>query len=487
MSEAGPGKGERIVSQSNSLGKRGERWRRGSVARWLALGLLAVAVAVAGIVWMPLGRQKVAKAESVAPKKTVAAVQVIRPELRALCCSVVQPGFLEPFEQTAVCSKASGFIKEFNVDIGQPIKKGQVLAEVLVPELEEDHDRKAAQVELNRKQIELAEQMVAVAQSKVRMADAQLMEAKADVGSSQADIVRWESEVRRLTTMVQERVMDRQVLDETQKQLSAGRSSHDAAIANVAAKEAARQSAMADLGKARIDVEVNKAQLKATEADERRAAALLAYAKITAPYDGIVTERNANTGDFVQAASSERSGPGPRPLFTVARSDVMRLWVDVPESYARDVQPGTKAVIRTQALSRLEFPATVTRTSWSLNPKTRTLRAEIDLPAKDYEGLRPGMYVYAKILVERSKVHTVPESVLAVSGNHTYCYLLQGKRAVRTVVEPGMSDGGHVEVLKKKVGDSWVPFKDDDTFIVGDLNELSDGQEVQATFAAKSP
>ncbi|MGA2256787.1 MAG: hypothetical protein ABSG53_19225 [Thermoguttaceae bacterium] len=110
--------------------------------------------------------------------------------------------------------------------------------EILVPELKGDHQQKVAQVELDRT-------MVEVAKSKLQTAIAQVAEAKANVVRYQADIVRWESEVQRLTKMVEQHVVDQEVLDETQKQLSASCATRDAALAAVAARDAARVSAEA--------------------------------------------------------------------------------------------------------------------------------------------------------------------------------------------------------------------------------------------------
>ena len=197
---------------------------------------------------------------------SVPEVHVVKAERRNLTSTVDQPGFVEAYEQTAIYSKVSGFIKQYYVDIGQQVKKGDPIVEIFVPELDEDHQQKVAQVDLDRK-------MVKVAESKLQTAIAQLAEAKANVGRYQADIVRWESEVRRLTKMVEQRVVDREVLDETQKQLSSSRATRDAALAAVAARDAARVSAQAD-------VEAAKAQVKVAEADERRTAAMLAYTKV---------------------------------------------------------------------------------------------------------------------------------------------------------------------------------------------------------------
>src|SRR5208337_736351 len=107
-------------------------------------------------------------------------------------------------------------------------------------------------------------------------------------------------------------------------------------------------------------------QVKVAEAEERRTAAMLAYTKVTAPYDGIITVRNANTGDYVQAATGDKSTSRASPMFVVARDDLVRIFVDIPEAYARYVHEGTKADVRADALSGLEIKAAVTRTSWSL-------------------------------------------------------------------------------------------------------------------------
>ncbi len=438
------------------------RWRVG-----FALALLAT---VGGCREKP---QAPSSSTSVVPK-----VRAVKPEIRNLTHTVAQPGYVEAYEQTALYSKVSGFIKTFSVDIGQQVKKGEVLAEIFVPELEEELQRKQAQVQLDKQSIEHAQRLVQVAESDVQTAIARLHEAKANVGKFQAEVVRWESELKRLTQMVQERVVDRQVLDESLKQRDSAKSARDAAEAGVAAREAEKLSAEASVGKAKIDVEVARSKVQVSEADARQTAAMQSYTKVTAPYDAVVTVRNANTGDFVQAASGDKSAAKGAPIFVVARTDLFRLFVEVPEAFARYVHEGTKAMVRAEALNGLEIPAVVTRTSWSLEVKSRTLRTEIDLPAKDCDGLRPGMYVYGKVIVEQPQVHVLPLETLIVLGNQTYCYLLEDGKAVKTSVQRGISEGTWAEVLKKKVGDSWTDFTGDEAVIAGDLSELADGEAV---------
>ena len=387
---------------------------------------------------------------------------------------------MEAYEQTAIYSKVSGFIKKFYVDIGDHVQTGTLLCEIFVPELDEEHQRKAAQVELDKRAVEQAEKLVTVADSNLQTALAQLAEAKAEVGKYQAEVLRWESEATRDTEMVKAKVLDKQVLGETQKQLDSSRAARDAAQAAAAARGAACLSATAAQAKARIDVDWAKAKVKVSEADERETAARLAYMKVTAPYDGVVTVRNANTGDYVQAASGDRQLASAQvAIFVVARTDLVRVYVDVPEAFARYVNNGTCAVVRAESLDGLEIAATVTRTSWSLHEKTRTLRAEIDLPTKQYPGMRPGMYVYGKVIIQRSPTAVLPAGAVVVLGNETYCYLLESGKAVKTPVQRGISDGTWVEVPKKKVGDAWTSFTGSEEVIAGDLDEITDGQRVQ--------
>ena len=166
--------------------------------------------------------------------------------------------------------------------------------------------------------------------------------------------------------------------------------------------------------------------------------------------------------------------------------DKLRIFVDVQEAYARYVQKGTPAVVRAEALSGLQIPATVTRTSWAIHEKTRTLLTEIDLSAKEYDGLRPGMYVYAKVLVQRPGVYALQPKALMESGNQTYCYLLRGGKAVKTSVQAGVSDGSWTEVDRMKIDNVWRKVAGDEQVIVADLSELTDGEAVQVAAATDS-
>jgi multidrug efflux pump subunit AcrA (membrane-fusion protein) len=205
----------------------------------------------------------------------------------------------------------------------------------------------------------------------------------------------------------------------------------------------------------------------------------------------VVTERNINTKQFVQPATGAKADV----LYVVERTDVVRIFVSVPETDADWVSVGAPATVRVQALQGREFKGTVTRTAWSLNRTTRTLLTEIDLKnpelPKGGRRLRPGMYAYATLEAEWKDVLSLPVSAVVTEGDvnvgyRTFCFLLEGGKVKRTRVELGARNDQRVEVLKKQVPPSgsggtpqWQPFSGTEEVVQGDLNGLKDGQPVE--------
>jgi multidrug efflux pump subunit AcrA (membrane-fusion protein) len=209
----------------------------------------------------------------------------------------------------------------------------------------------------------------------------------------------------------------------------------------------------------------------------------------------VITLRNANKGDFVLPASGDpsasqrspdQSSARAAPIFVVARTDIVRIYVDVPGAEADYVNKGNQATVRIPDLNDTEIQASVTRTSWALNVKSRTLRAEIDLPNTDAR-MRPGLYSYGKVVIQRKGVMAVPVATVTEIGNRICCYLLEDGKAVLATVQPGISDGTWIELVQirhRKPGQPestavWGKPTGQEKVIVGDLSELSDGQEVK--------
>ena len=203
-----------------------------------------------------------------------------------------------------------------------------------------------------------------------------------------------------------------QVLFESTNQLKSSAAVRDKAKATIKRAKAELLAAQSTLAKDRVDVGVAEADLKVAESQEKYAQAWVDYLTLTAPFDGVITVRNANTFDFVLPTtgdptayylSPDISTGGAAPIYVVDRLDVVRIFVDVPERDANSIHIGTKATVLAKAYRDEPIAGTVTRTSWALNMKSRTLRAEVDLPNPGSQ-LLPGMYAYVNLMIERPGV-----------------------------------------------------------------------------------
>jgi RND family efflux transporter MFP subunit len=152
-----------------------------------------------------------------------------------------------------------------------------------------------------------------------------------------------------------------------------------------------------ETGKAKITSA--EADLEAAKAETARLQALLEYDKVVAPFDGVVTKRLVNPGDLVQAGTSTRT----TPLFTCEELDVVRVLADAPEASVAGIRPGLPAGVELYGPDGVTIHGTVTRIGTALNPATRTMRVEIDLPNPD-EKLVPGMYAQVTLGPEPQQV-----------------------------------------------------------------------------------
>jgi HlyD family secretion protein len=420
------------------------------------------------------------------------AVKLVYAQPRTIVRTVEQPGVIGAYERTALYAKVSGFVEKWNVDIGDRVKKGATLVELMAPELVAQHQQMQAQVELDRALVDQSQKQHLVAQRNVTAATETVAQARADVNRYEADVERWTSEVKRLTSLVAEKVVDQQVLEETQRQLKSSQAALEASRAAVKTRDAQRLAAEATQERTRTDISAAEARVQVAIADERRLAALVGYLTIAAPYDGVVFARNVNLGDFVTPASGDPTqgvfslGVSPSratPLYVLNRIDPVLFVIGVPEADAAYVVSGTRARVRVPALANHEFAARVTRTSWALNSTSRTLMAQIDLPNPKANFL-PGMYAYGSVIIERPGVRALPVATITQIGNQTYCYLAQDRKAVRTPVQTGVSDGSWVEVTGKLVRPAgsaegtWKPFDGTEAVIDGDLSDISDGKSI---------
>lgn len=253
--------------------------------------------------------------------------------------AVTWPGTTEAFEQANIYARASGYIARREVDIGSHIKSGQLLVEITAPELEHQ---------------------IAQAEGTLAQMQAALEQAKANRDLAQ---VTWGRDKK----LVQEGWVTLQQGDTDRLSLQA----REAAVAVAAANITAQQAQLRVLNQQRV------------------------YQSVVAPFDGVITQRNVDIGSLVQADATSGTF-----LFTLMQSDTIRIQLYVPQDEAFGLGPGVEAVVRVPEMPGRDFPGTVTRIADALQPGTRTLLTEIDVPNPDH-ALSPGIYCTVALKIPR--------------------------------------------------------------------------------------
>lgn len=401
----------------------------------------------------------------------VTRVEVVHPERRTVRKTVSEPAQLQGFETTELHAKLSGYVKRWTHNIGDRVKAGEVLAELSEPELEAEAAQKQAAVEQAAAKRQLADAAAEVAAANVSGAEAKLTEARAGVKRVDAELARWRSEYQRVEGLFQARAQTGSLLDETRSKVESAQAAADETKAQVKTAEVGLTQAKAALDQARAEVASAESAVRVARADARRIEALLSYAKIQAPFDGVVIRRQVDTGQLT------KPGADSDPLFVLVRTDILTVTTDVPELYAPDVGPGDRVSVTFQALQGHAVEGRVTRTAWALDPKTRTLRIEVDLPNPDGK-LRPGVYAHATVIAEEhADVVTVPATAPVREGDRAFCTVVVGGKAVKRPVRLGLSDGTWTEIASG--------LEPRDVVVKANAASITEGQPLEAIEPAK--
>lgn len=418
-------------------------------------------------------------------------VEVTYPYKQDLTRRIEQPGQLESYEHTPIYTKIAGFALEPKVDIGDTVEKNQLLLSLYVPEVEEELKVKEARVVRDEADIEQAKAMVKAAEAAVDAAAADVTEKKAGIVHAEADVRRWEHELARAGQMLQRGIYDNQTRDETQKQLEVSRASLDEAKAKHESARSIYRDRQARATKAKADVKVTEAALQFSKAEYNQWKAWLSYAQLRAPFDGIITHRNVHTGHFLQPANSGSTSRTAEPLFTVMRTDIMRIVVQVPERDAVYVKKGDRAVVRPQALAGQEVLGTVTRFSWSVDEHARTLRVEIHV--RNPEGtLRPGLYANVSIFAKQPNAMTLPASAILsdilANNNRSYCMVVENGKCHKVFLQLGLRGEEGIQVLAKQAAEGkWEKLKGTEAVVTSHPGSLLEGQVVQLPKKLEAP
>jgi RND family efflux transporter MFP subunit len=350
---------------------------------------------------------------------------------------------LESLEKADLCAMVKGYVKDLpaDLDIGKTATKGTLLFSLYVPDLVADWENKKALVEQSDKAEALAAQAIEVARAEVKETRAMLIRFEGDAEFRRVQHAR-------IGKLAQGDTLSKQQVDEAKLQLDAAQAALSAAQAQVITKEARLEASQRERALA-------AARVKAARTEEAKASVQVEFAKIHAPFTGIVTKRWVDTGTTVK-------DPG-MPLFTFMRTDRMRVVLDIPERdvpYLRAGKNGNAVRLKIPALKEIagadDLAGTLTLLSGALDPVTRTMRAEVHLDNKvgDKLGvLTPQMTGTAHVTLAVRDVHNVPASALVRSGDKMEIFIVAdpaGDPARGTLkrleVQTGFDDGLRVEI-----------------------------------------
>jgi RND family efflux transporter MFP subunit len=356
------------------------------------------------------GSKPAAQTNVPAGPPTLDVVHVVQ---RPIDVTLEMPGQLDPFETVAVYPKVTGYVKSIRVDRGSRVKSGELMAELEAPEL-------------------LAQR--AEAQSKLQAAEAQLAVArsKADADKSTYDKLKTASATPGVVAG-NDLVLAQKAVEADQSQIAAAQQT----------AEAARQAVQS-----------------ITQMED--------YLRVTAPFDGVVTERNVHPGTLV----GPNSGPAATtPMVRVEHNDRLRLVVPVPEAYTAGVTRGGTMTFTVPAYPGQTFSGTVARIAQALDVKTRTMAVELDVTNRDGR-LTPGAFCQVKWPVRRPAPSLfVPSGSVGSTTDRTFVIRITNGKTEWVDVRTGLASGPLIEVFGN--------LRPGDTVAVRGTDEIKPGTEVR--------
>ena len=384
-----------------------------------------IALILAGGMAAGCGGGRGAKADDPAKALTAAVVKVTRQDLTN---SLEIASELEPFQEIEVYAKVSGYIKKLHVEWGTHVKQGQVLAELEIPELQQQIQQDEAAVRRSEQDHLRAQEELNRAESAYNVAHLSYTRL-ADVQKSRPELV-------------------------AQQEIDVAHGKDIEASAGVSAARDALSASQQEMISAKAALEKNRA--------------MFAYARMTAPFEGVVTEIYAYTGALLPAGTS--SNKGTLALCRLSQNNILRLVIPVPERAVADIRAGEIVAIEMSGTKKT-FNGEIARFSGQIDAQTRTMHTEVQVPNPKYE-LVPGMYASVKIPLHSARnVLTIPVQAVVSAGEGQGSVLLvkSDNRLEKRSVKLGLQSTTHFEVLSGLQQDDVVIFGEQGQFKAGEL------------------
>jgi RND family efflux transporter MFP subunit len=396
--------------------------------------IVTVVLILSGAAWLGLADRRARASQPT--DSSVQPVAVILAERKPLASSVTLSGEFRPFQEVDVHAKVAGYIRKIYVDVGDRVKTGQTLAILEVPELN----------------------------AQLQGADAAVRRARDAIRRAQGDMDRGESlhaaihlDYNRLKQASEARpgLIAEQELDDAQAKDKEGE-------AQIASDEAALSEA--------------QNQLDISLAEQKQLSAMSDYTRITAPFAGVVTRRYVDTGALVQAGTN--SNTQALPVVSVAETDLFRLTLPVPESAVPLIRLGSNVTVRVSALDR-NVEGTVSRFADAVNPETRTMHTEVDVPNKD-GSIVEGMYADVNLtLARKGSVLAVPVQAVTRNGEHASVLIVNRQdRIEEREVKLGLEGANEIEIVSG--------LSPNERVMVGSRGEFNPGDVVAPKIVAEN-
>jgi RND family efflux transporter MFP subunit len=380
------------------------------------VGLVVVALIAAVVVVALQRRQHVQQLDAAAAELSSALTRVsVATARRAPPTSeLTLPGNAQPIRGSALYARTNGYLTRWLVDIGDRVTEGQLLAEISTPDVDDQ---------------------LAQARANLVLAKGNLLAAEANLELAKITLKRNLSANRRSAGAVSELTIDQ----------------NQAEVKTTAAQ-----------------VETARASIQVNEATVQQYADLQAFQKIVAPFAGVITVRTVDPGALVTSDNPSEA----RPLFYLMQTDPLRVFVNVPQVFATTIAVGQNAAVYREEDPNRRFSGRVTRTANALDPNTRTLLTQVDVPNPN-DALRPGMYLQVKFTAPRAaRAVLIPSAALAWRPEGTFVSVLDGDHRVQyRKVQSGRDYGAEVEIVTGLEGG--------ETIVVHPGDALTEGQQVE--------
>lgn len=371
------------------------------VVVWVVLLLLAIAIAFAVVTGIRSRRRAQGTLVKSTDVAAIPTVNVMHPSLTSNAGEISLPGNTVAFNDAPIYARSSGYVRGFYTNLGQHVHKGQLMATIETPEV-----------------------------------DQQLQQAQADLKSSQANLNLANTTAQRYQNLLKQDSVSQQETD----------------VANSSAL-------------------TRQAAVDASEANVRRLRQLQSFAHIYAPFDGVVTARNVNPGDLINAGA----GTAPRELFHVSSTKVLRIFAEVPEVYAPEIHDGDPATLTLDEYPGVVFHGRIARNARSIDLTTRTLNVEVDVHNEDGR-LLPGAYVFVHFKLPQSRHElSVPSTVLLFRAQGLQVGLVQGDRVHLQSVTLLHDRGATVTIGTGLAPSDWIIANPSDALAEGERVHVANG------------